>query len=96
MATSARRLIAPYLRDRADITFGTVGLLLLLLFAWGPIPATRTWLGILIIIVLGFFGAEMLRRQTASEFPDAHLTAGMLGAPHEAARTEETHEHKPS
>jgi hypothetical protein len=96
MATSARRLIAPYLRDRADITFGTVGLLLLLLFAWGPIPATRTWLGILIIIVLGFFGAEMLRRQTAREFPDAHLTAGMLGAPHEAPAPQETHEHKPS
>ncbi|MGH2835214.1 MAG: hypothetical protein ACRDK4_02665 [Solirubrobacteraceae bacterium] len=87
IATSARRLIAPYLRDRADITFGTVGLLLLLLFAWGPIPATRTWLGILIIIVLGFFGAEMLRRQTALEFPDAHLHAGMLGAPHTATAT---------
>jgi hypothetical protein len=84
VATSARRLIAPYLRDRADITFGTVGLLLLLLFAWGPIPATRTLLGILIIIVLGFFGAEMLRRQTALEFPDAHLRPGMLGAPHVA------------
>jgi hypothetical protein len=81
-ATSARRLIAPYLRDRADIAFGTVGLLLLLLFAWGPIPATKTWLGILIVIVLAFFGAEMLRRQTAQEFPDAHLRPGMLGAPH--------------
>lgn len=83
-ATSARRQIAPYLRDRADLTFGTVGLLLLLLFAWGPIPATKTWLGILIVIVLGFFGAEMLRRQTAREFPDAHLRPGMFGGPHAA------------
>jgi hypothetical protein len=80
--TSARRLMAPYLRDRADLTFGAVGLLLLLLLLWGPIPATRTWLGILIIIVLAFFGTEMLRRQTAGEFPDAHLRPGMLGAPH--------------
>lgn len=83
-ATSIRHRLAPYLRDRADITFGAVGLLLLLLFAWGPIPATRTVIGILIIIVLAFFGAEMLRRQTAREFPDAHLRPGMLGAPHTA------------
>lgn len=83
-ATSTRRLIAPYLRDRADLTFGAVGLLLLLLLAWGPIPATRTWLGILIIIVLSFFGTEMLRRETAREFPEAHLRPGMFGAPHVA------------
>jgi hypothetical protein len=90
-ATSVRRLIAPYLRDRADITFGAVGLLLLLLLAWGPIPATRTLLGILIIIVLALFGAEMLRRQTAREFPDAHLRPGMFGAPHVAPATASAH-----
>jgi hypothetical protein len=87
VATSARRSMAPYLRDRADLSFGAVGLLLLLLFAWGPIPATRTWLGLLIIIALAFFGAEMLRRQTAREFPDAHLRPGMFGAPHVAVAT---------
>ena len=73
LATRLRRLMAPYLRDRPDITFGTVALLLLLLFAWGPIVATKTLTGILIIIVLAMFGAEMLRRQTAKEFPDAHV-----------------------
>jgi len=56
-----------------------VGLLLLLLFAWGPIVATRTLTGIAIIIVLALFGAEMLRRQTAREFPDAHVTAAGTG-----------------
>jgi hypothetical protein len=79
-ATSIRRRLAPYLRDRADIVFGTLGLVLLLLFAWGPIAATRSLLGILIIVVLAFFGTEMLRRETAREFPDAHLHAGMFGA----------------
>jgi hypothetical protein len=74
-ATRLRRLMAPYLRDRPDITFGTVALLLLLLFAWGPIVATKTFTGILIIIVLAVFGAEMLRRQTAREFPDVHTKA---------------------
>jgi hypothetical protein len=98
-ATRLRHLIAPYLRDRPDITFGAVGLLLLLLLAWGPIAATRTWSGILIIIVLVVFGAEMLRRQTAKEFPDAHVTANMLGGGghsvhmghHDPAATTEPH-----
>jgi hypothetical protein len=81
-ATSLRRLMAPYLRDRPDVSFGVVGLLLLLLLAWGPIDATRTWSGILIIIVLVFFGAEMLRRQTAREFPDAHLASFMPTSGH--------------
>jgi hypothetical protein len=74
-ATTLRHRMAPYMRDRPDITFGVVGLLLLLLFAWGPIVATKSLTGIAIIIVLAVFGTEMLRRQTAREFPDAHLTA---------------------
>jgi hypothetical protein len=80
-AVTLRRLMAPYLRDRPDITFGVVGLLLLLLFAWGPIVATRTLTGIVIIIVLAVFGTEMLRRQTAQEFPDAHVKAATPGGP---------------
>lgn len=75
LATRLRRLMAPYLRDRPDITFGAVALLLLLLFAWGPIVATKTFTGILIIIVLAMFGTEILRRQTAREFPDVHTKA---------------------
>jgi hypothetical protein len=86
-ATTLRRLMAPYLRDRPDITFGAVALLLLLLFAWGPIVATRTLTGILIIIVLAMFGAEMLRRQTAKEFPDARLHHAPAGATHPTSAT---------
>jgi hypothetical protein len=78
-ATHLRRLMAPYMRDRPDITFGAVALLLLLLFAWGPIVATKTLTGILIIIVLAVFGTEMLRRQTAKEFPGAHTKAFLAG-----------------
>jgi hypothetical protein len=77
-ATTTRRLMAPYLSDRPDITFGALALLLLLLFAWGPIVATKTLTGIAIIIVLAVFGTEMLRRETAREFPHAHLTHGAL------------------
>jgi hypothetical protein len=74
-AVHLRRLMAPYLRDRPDITFGTVAFVLLLLFWWGPIVATKTFTGVLIIIVLAIFGTEMLRRLTAKEFPDAHTKA---------------------
>jgi hypothetical protein len=80
-ATRVRRLMAPYLRDRPDITFGALALALLLLFAWGPIVATKTLSGILIIIVLAVFGIAMLRRQTAEEFPDAHAKSFIASAP---------------
>jgi hypothetical protein len=77
-ARSLRRSMAPYMRDRPAIAFGIVGVLLLILFAWGPIPATRNWVGILVIIALSMFGAEMLRRETVAEFPYAQ--AGPPGA----------------
>lgn len=70
-AIGIRHSLAPSLRDRPALVFGVVGILLAILFAWGPIEAARAWWGILIIIALSFFGAQMLRRQTALEFPDA-------------------------
>ncbi|MGA8363498.1 MAG: SHOCT domain-containing protein [Solirubrobacteraceae bacterium] len=76
-ATSTRHALAPYLRDRPDITFGVVAVALLILFAWAPIEATQKLIGILLITVLSLFGAQMLRRQTAGEFPDAHYAGGM-------------------
>jgi hypothetical protein len=81
IATSLRRLMAPYMRDRPDVTFGVLALLLLLLFAWGPIEATKSLVGILIIIVLAVFGTETLRRQTALEFPDVHLASHAPAGP---------------
>lgn len=86
-ARSLRRSMAPYLRDRPGLAFGAMGLLLIILFAWGPIPATRNWLGILLIIVLGMFATEMLRREAAGEFPDAPAATGLdLGATMAAIR----------
>ncbi len=76
-ATATRHALAPYLRDRPDITFGVVAVALLILFAWAPIEATQKLTGILLIAVLSLFGTQMLRRQTAGEFPDAHYAGGM-------------------
>jgi hypothetical protein len=71
-AIAGRRSIAPFLRERAAATYGVVAVLLLLIFIWQPIPATGTWIGIVVFIALALLGTELLRRQTAVEFPDAH------------------------
>jgi hypothetical protein len=91
IATWLRRLMAPYMRDRPDVTFVVLALVLLLLFAWGPIEATKSLTGILIIIVLAVFGTETLRRQTALEFPDAHLVHHTVGGPPPSAGTPAEH-----
>jgi hypothetical protein len=71
-ARAIRRTLAPYLRDRPDLAFGTVAVALLLVFVWGPIEATQQLTGIVLITVLSLLGLELLRRQTATEFPAAH------------------------
>jgi hypothetical protein len=71
VAVTIRRTLAPYLNERPDITYGVVAFLLLLLFVWGPIAATRTLSGLLIITLLALIGTQALRRQTIKEFPGA-------------------------
>jgi Short C-terminal domain len=70
-ARTARKSLAPYLRDRPDLVFGAAGVALLLVFLWGPIAATQKLVGIIVIVALALLGVELLRRQTASEFPQA-------------------------
>ncbi len=78
VAVTIRRTLAPYLNERPDITYGVVAFLLLLLFVWGPIAATRTFTGLIIITVLALIGTQALRRQTIKEFPGA-TPAGPIG-----------------
>ncbi len=73
LAVKARRAIAPFLRDQPEWTFGIVAFIMLLIFIWGPIPATHKPAGIIVFLALALLGTEVLRRQTASEFPDAHM-----------------------
>ncbi len=67
-ATTARRRIAPGLRDPMWASSGTA-LAILLLVWWGPTPALRQPIGILLIAVLLIVGVIALRRQTMREFP---------------------------
>lgn len=69
-ATAMRRFLAPFLRD-ARIAYGAVAAIVLILIAWGPTPATRKPLGMLLFAILLCIGVEALRRQVKREMPDA-------------------------
>ncbi len=75
-ATALRSLAAPTLRDRPGVAYGVALALLLVVVAWGPIPATRMVIPVLLMAVLVFLGVAALRRQTAVEFADAPAGAG--------------------
>ena len=68
-AVRLRRWAAPYLRERPGVTYAAAGALYLALIAWAPIAAFRKPLGILVFLLLMVLGTEVLRRQTAREFP---------------------------
>jgi hypothetical protein len=70
-AVELRQAAAPYLRDRPGVAYAALTALFLLMIAWGPTPAFRRPLSLLLIAGLLVLGMEVLRRQTAREFPDA-------------------------
>lgn len=70
-ATFLRRLTAPALRMHPTGSYAMAGLILLLIVAWGPTPATRQLLPVLGLAALAALGVTVLRRQTEVEFPDA-------------------------
>jgi hypothetical protein len=70
-AVKLRRWAAPYLRDRPGVTYTAAGAIYVALIAWAPIAAFRKPLGILVFALLMALGTEVLRRQTAREFPDS-------------------------
>ena len=70
---SARRVrseIAPTLRDRPGAAWAALGGVYLLLVLWGPVPALRTWLGVLILGGLVALGYEAFRRLAVGELED--------------------------
>ena len=77
-AVALRRAAAPYSRERPGLVYALVGLIFLLMIAWGPTRAFRMPISLLIIAGLLVLGTEALRRQTAREFPDATLGDGGL------------------
>jgi hypothetical protein len=71
LAVDARRHLAPFLRERPGLAYGVVAAVWVLIVAWGPLPATRSLVPVLLMVGLTMAGLEVLRRQTAVEFPPA-------------------------
>lgn len=70
-ALAVRRRMAPTLRAHQGVAYVALGLVLVLIAAWGPIPATREVIPVLIMSALAVLGLFLLRRQTLDEFPPA-------------------------
>jgi hypothetical protein len=77
-ATDSRRWMAPYIA-RPEIAFGAAAALLLLLVWWGPTIQTQRWQLVLAAAVVLGLGVEVLRRQTAAEFPESKPTTKGAG-----------------
>jgi Short C-terminal domain len=75
-ATATRRGLAPFLRE-PRFAYGGLGVIVLLLLAWGPTPATRKVLPALFLVALLGLAVHALRRQTAREFPHANREAAL-------------------
>jgi Short C-terminal domain len=69
-ATAIRRASAHTLRERPGLVRAGLGVAILLLIIWGPVPWTQRWWGILIFTVLAFAWLEWIRRSTLEQFPD--------------------------
>jgi hypothetical protein len=77
------------MREHPGAVRAGLGVAILLLVIWGPVPWTRTLWGIAIFTVLAYLWLELVRRLTLEQFPDepafrlsAHLpwrTGGRAG-----------------
>jgi hypothetical protein len=72
-ALALRKAAAPWLRERRGVVYAVTLAVLLLIVLWGPIPATRMPIPVLIMIALVWVGIEVVGRQAAVEFPDAQI-----------------------
>jgi hypothetical protein len=68
-ATSVRRASAYALRERPGLVRAGLGVAILLLVVWGPVPWTENFWTILLFTVVAFAWLEWVRRRTLEEFP---------------------------
>ena len=69
-ATAIRRISAYPMREHPGVVRAGLGVAILLLVIWGPVPWTRTLWGIVIFTVLAYLWLELIRRLTLEQFPD--------------------------
>ena len=79
---AVRRFLAPYLRDRPVAVYAVLAFIFLIWLAFLPtINNVGQVLVIIILAVLAVVGVEILRRQTAREFPDAPTASDRTARP---------------
>ncbi len=79
---AVRRFLAPYLRDRPVVVYAVLAFIFLLWLALLPtINNLGQVLVVLILAALAVVGVEILRRQTAREFPDASTASDQAARP---------------
>lgn len=69
IARDARRTITPVLQQRS-VAYGSLAVILVLLFWWSPTPGFERLPTALLLIALSVIGLEFLRRRAVSDFPD--------------------------
>ncbi len=66
-ARRARTALAPNFRERPEFGWAVLAVVYLLLVLWGPVPALRNWLGVLVLGALVALGFEAFRRVVLGE-----------------------------
>ena len=69
-ATALRRMSSPALREHPTAVRVGLGVAILLLVLWGPVPWTGRFFPVLVLAVAAFTWLEWIRRQALREFPD--------------------------
>jgi hypothetical protein len=79
---AVRRFLAPYLRERPVVVYAVLAFVFLVWLAFLPtINNAGQVIVIVILAALAVVGVEILRRQTAREFPDATTAPGQTQRP---------------
>jgi hypothetical protein len=67
-AAAVRRFVAPALREHAGVVRAGLGVLILLLVIWGPVPWTTKIIPVLVFTGAAFLWLEWIRSRTLAEF----------------------------
>jgi Short C-terminal domain len=73
-ARASRRTMAPVLRDHAAYVYTGLAIVVCLYFLSAPTQGLRSFLTTLVIAGMAAFGIHELRKQTATEYPDAQFS----------------------
>jgi hypothetical protein len=69
-ATAVRRGSAYAMREHAGVARAALGVAILLLVIWGPVPWTQRFWTIVVFTIAAFAWLEWIRRRTLEEFPE--------------------------